>query len=222
MLTKVENNVALVLDVDGTIIDSYEGIIGCYLQSLKEHGYSHPESIPLRSVLGPPMGYSMARAGVPEDKVGELCATYMDHYLSEGWLKAAPYAGMKEFIMAAKEAGYVVATGTSKGTIGTKKVLSHFGLIDFFDFLGTAGTKGERPTKTDVIRYTLDNINAQFSLDKVIMIGDRMHDIEGARNNSLPVIAVEWGYGTDEERARADYRVATVPELERTINEWLA
>ncbi|MDO4911707.1 MAG: HAD-IA family hydrolase [Corynebacterium sp.] len=215
-------NVALLLDVDGTLVDSYEGVVNSYLQALESHGYTHPEGVEVRTILGPPMVQSLAAAGVSDADLEDVRKDYMHRYLSTGWLQADLYAGIEEFLQWAKAQDFILATATSKAETSTNMVLEHFGLREYFDFLGTAGDKGERPSKTDVIAYTLDNIKREFNIDTVIMIGDRKHDIEGAQNNSIPVIAVEWGYGTDQERASATYRAATTTDLERTINEWLA
>jgi phosphoglycolate phosphatase len=90
--------------------------------------------------------------------------------------------------------------------------------LKYFDVLGTATNDEKRNTKADVITYAmgeLQKINADLS--KVILIGDRIHDIEGARAHGIEVCLVKWGFGDEEEWAEADYLVSNAKELEEVL-----
>lgn len=73
--------------------------------------------------------------------------------------------------------------------------------------------------KADVIKYVLKS--KQIDNSKVIMVGDRKHDIIGAHENNLPCIGVLYGYGSLEElkKNQADYLVDTVAKLTSQLLE---
>lgn len=214
------NTMALLLDIDGTLVDSYEGVIGSYLYTLEKMGYSHPENIELRTILGPPMQRSLERAGIPPEDIEQARTIYTEHYLDTSWKEVSLYPGILDFLHWAKDNNFLLTTATSKGETSTHMVLDLFGITDLFTFIGNAGDNSERPTKTDVIAYTLDNINYDRNYDRAIMIGDRIHDYEGAKNNGIESIAVEWGFGSPEEYTHAFYQAKDPHDLERILNEW--
>jgi phosphoglycolate phosphatase len=108
---------------------------------------------------------------------------------------------------------------TSKPKPFAKKILEYFKLDHYFLFIGDATLDGNRSTKTDVIRYVLES-NQIKDLSRVRMIGDRKHDIEGARNSGISSIGVLYGYGdkAELESAGADYIVADIKELTRLLS----
>ena len=89
-------------------------------------------------------------------------------------------------------------------------------MLEHVDFLGAASNDGTRAKKVDVIRYVLDQAVPQ----RPLMIGDRLHDFEGAAAFNIPSVAVTWGYGASEEWDLADYVAGDAAELERIIREF--
>ena len=86
------------------------------------------------------------------------------------------------------------------------------------DFLGTADFAANRSEKTEVVAYALEGLAAQGAdLSRVLLVGDRIHDIIGARNNGIDVALVKWGFGTPEEWAQADHTVETAAELSALV-----
>ena len=126
-------------------------------------------------------------------------------------------SGIDTLLSELKDAGKKLVVATSKPEKYTIKILEHFNLISYFQFVAGATMDETRNTKTAVIEYALQHINA-VSKREVVMIGDRKHDIEGAKNNNIDSIGVLFGYGDRKEleQAGADYIVESVEEL-RTL-----
>ncbi|APT85156.1 HAD hydrolase-like protein [Corynebacterium aquilae] len=219
---------AVLMDVDGTMIDSYPGVVASYLAALEQVGASHPEAKPLRQVLGPPMVESFAEAGVVGADIEKARQAYMDAYRADGWTNASAYEGVGDFLQAMKDQQVVLATATSKGDFFTRKVLERAGLLDFFDVVATAGIPGVRefPTKADVVGDAVAQVRAVAAargLDAdepidFVMVGDRHHDISGAKTHGIDTVAATWGYGDEAEWAMARARAKDFSELGRVID----
>ena len=113
---------------------------------------------------------------------------------------------MRELLASWKEEGYQVVTATSKGEGFARAILEREGMLEHIDFLGAAQEDGPRRRKADVIAHVLDNVD----IGRGLMIGDRLHDIEGAAQFGLSTAAVTWGYGTQAEWDQA-WAVAHTP-----------
>lgn len=214
----------MLFDVDGTIVDSYPGVTTSFQLALEEAGYALPEGFPIRSILGPPLKSSFTNAGVPESQLEHLRRRYLHFYADEGrWQDYQLYPGMAELLRELAAEGYVLATATSKGEVMTNKLLEHAGLLDLFTVVGTAAEDGSRPTKTHVLAYTIDQLLAKMPdahISDMVLLGDRIHDIEGAANTGVASIAARWGYGTEEEWAGADYQADTPTDVKEIAHEW--
>ena len=112
-----------------------------------------------------------------------------------------------------------ILLATSKPEILAKQILDHFELSFYFDFIGGATFDDSRSSKKDVINYVLENCQLKNKLDKCIMIGDRKHDIEGAKANHISSAGILYGYGSKEEliQAKADYIVKDLKELQTVL-----
>jgi len=210
----------LLLDVDGTLIDSYPGIITSFVHALDQGGHPRPSDDFLRSVPGPPLEITLNRLGLTPEDNGATLHRYMEHYDTTGWAMSAPYPGIRDLLVSLKDQGFQLCTATSKSQPITERILEHHKLAELFTFIGAAtGPDGGRRSKRDVIAHVLDNVGLDEGSD-ILMIGDRIHDITGAAEFNIPTVAVTWGYGNAEEHQHA-HRVADTPaELERIIHDW--
>lgn len=210
------------LDVDGTLIDSFPGIRDGFFLALDALDMPYPDDDFVAHIPGPPMEETLARAGVPEDRLREAFTIYMDYARDTGWLQADPMPGMAELLPKLKEQGFYLATATSKGTAAARQILDHFGMLQHLDFLGTAQEDGPRRGKAKVIEYVLDSLDLHDRTEDIIMVGDRNHDIDGAGVFGIDTIAVTWGYGDPDEWARAKHTVSTADQLQEVILGWHA
>lgn len=216
----------VLIDVDGTIVDSLPAIAAAFRQALRAVDQPLPPESFIRRIPGPPMVQTLAALGLTEAQVSEAFSVYMDIQRAGGWRQAKLFSGWPELLAQWRAAGVRCATATSKGEYFARKTLAHLGLLDSFDFIGAAADDGSRQTKTEVLHYTLSCLGLPLQSTarpnhRVVMIGDREHDIDGAAQFGIPTIAVSWGYGADAELNRAD-AVATSPEhLDRLVREML-
>jgi phosphoglycolate phosphatase len=182
-----------------------------------------PELTPaeMQPFMGPPLRTTFQEIlGLSHEQTEECLAIYRDYYLKQGGaLDCELYPGIIETIQAAKAAGITNSLATSKALRGTTLVGEHFDFLKYFDVLGTAANDESRNNKTDVITYAfeeLEKIGADLS--RVILVGDRIHDVEGARHHNLEVVLVKWGFGNEQEWDLADYVVEDAQELKSLLS----
>jgi len=218
--TLVEMKYTTVLwDLDGTIVDSGPGIFDSFRKTFDALGQPHPTDAQLRTFIGPPMRETFSvHLGYSPELTEKALTVYREFYHSGGATNALLYQGVPEVIAASKAAGAANSLATSKALRGAMVVGEHFDFLKHFDFFGTADFDANRFHKSDVIAYALDGLRSLgANLDRVILIGDRIHDVEGAREQGIEVALVQWGYGTPEEWAKADHRVANPAELTQLL-----
>jgi phosphoglycolate phosphatase len=214
------NYTTILWDLDGTIINSSPGVYESFNHTFKTLGMPELTPAEMKPFMGPPLRTTFGQIlGMNHEQTEEALAIYRDFYLKRGGaLNCHLYPGVIETIQKSKAAGVTNSLATSKAERGTKIVGEHFDFLKYFDVLGTASNDEKRNTKADVITYAmgeLQKINADLS--KVILIGDRIHDIEGARAHGIEVCLVKWGFGDEEEWAEADYLVSNAKELEEVL-----
>lgn len=211
MLGCVNSHTTLLLDVDGTLIDSFPGIRDGFLHALEVVGWDVPDDEFIARIPGPPMEETLASLGMDEPTRKRGLAAYMEFTHGGGWERAAVFPGIPDLLETWKSEGHRLVTATSKGEGFARAILKREGLLDYIDFLGAAQEDGPRRQKSDVIAYVLNNVNIPTGTG--LMVGDRLHDIEGAAQFDLPTAAVAWGYGTQDEWNHAAYLARTPNEL---------
>lgn len=212
----------LFVDVDGTLIDSFPGIRASYLHALDVMGWPVPSEDVIAKIPGPPMEESMRALGMSEEQAQRALQIYLEHYGEVGYAMSTPYPGMHDFLQHCRDAGYLLCTATSKGEAFARQALKMHDYLHFFDFLGAAEESGVRRSKAAVIKHVLQAMQLENHTATILMIGDRIHDIEGARQFGIDTVLVDWGYGTEEERNQARFRATNATELESIVNEWSA
>ena len=191
---------SILFDLDGTLTDSGEGIINCAILALEHYGLPIPDRDVMRTFVGPPLGDSFLRHGVPEDKIPEAIAIYRERYIPIGAFENTPYPGVRELLEELKTRGYTLFVATSKPETTSVKILEHFDLAKYFDRICGASNDLSRNSKEAVIEYLLE-LNGRT--DNMIMVGDTKFDIIGAKAHGIPAIGVSWGYGKVEEMVEA-------------------
>lgn len=209
----------ILFDLDGTLTDSAEGIINCVKYALDEMDRPIPTQSELIKFVGPPLYESFERfCGMEPEDVKEAVRLYRVRYADVGLFENSVYGGVPEMLERLKAAGKTLAVATSKPEVFAKRILEHFGLDGYFDFIGGASIGGTRNEKQEVILYTLENLGV-IDRSSVLMVGDRLHDILGAHNTGLDCMAVIYGYGSREEFEEygADYIAETAETVADTI-----
>jgi phosphoglycolate phosphatase len=203
----------ILFDLDGTLTNSAEGIQNGFRRALAAVGEPGPDEDLLRTILGPPMIDNLRAMGFDEAKAARAWQAYNTYYDEEGWRENAVFDGIEPVLAELASSGRRLAVATSKREHFAHRILTHFGLFHYFEFIAGASADGVRRAKTDVIGHALRNLGvaAQPGVDPgAIMVGDRHHDVLGAAHWGIPTIFVEWGYGAPGEADGARC-VATTP-----------
>ena len=200
--------VHVLLDLDGTLSDSSPGIARSLQHAFSTCGYEPPTDEQVRSVIGPPFEVSFPTLGIPVDDIERVIVAYRERYEDIGLFENEVYPGIAEMLDELAAAGFVVSLATAKPQTTAIRIVEHFGFAHHFAVqAGATDTVGTgRRTKAQVITHAL----AELGLDgdrrnghHAVMIGDRDHDVEGARHNGIDCIGVTWGFGSPAELSGA-------------------
>ncbi|UXA16295.1 HAD hydrolase-like protein [Mycobacterium sp. SMC-4] len=216
-LTPVRRGDLVLFDLDGTLTDSAEGIVASFRHALQVVGAPVPDGDLVSRIVGPPMHVTLGQLGLGE-RTDEAIAAYRADYLSRGWSMNRPFVGIAELLDDLQTAGVRMAVATSKAEPTAARILAHFGLDACFEVIAGASIDGTRAHKADVVAHALAALSPVP--DRVTMIGDRSHDVEGAAAHGIGTIVVGWGYGAAdfaESPGGALAHVATVAELREVL-----
>lgn len=205
----------LLFDLDGTLTDSGEGITRAVKYALEYFDIQVEDLNELRKFIGPPLRDSYKKFYNFNDEQAELgIKKFREYYVDKGIYENKVYDGVEETLKTLKDMGKKLIVATSKPESHANIVLNHFDLAKYFDFICGADLDETRVKKGDVIKYALETAGIA-DLDKTLMIGDREHDVIGARENGLKCIGVLYGYGDIVEltQARAFKVVKSPKEL---------
>ncbi|HEL1762202.1 TPA: HAD family hydrolase [Streptococcus suis] len=208
----------ILFDLDGTLTDSGQGILNSVAYALEKMGIEEPDAANLNRFIGPPLYESFSRFYQlsPEDTQSAVDA-FRVYFKEKGMFENQLYPGIIPLLEELRTVGKTLVIATSKPEIFAKQILEHFGIAHYFDVIAGASLDSSRISKADVIGYAINQLEAFPK--HAVMIGDREHDIEGARRHQLPAIGVLYGYGSKQEfeKAGATMIVETVQDLKRVL-----
>lgn len=205
----------ILLDLDGTITDPKIGITKSVQYALKSKGILIEDLDSLCRHIGPPLKTSfMEFYGFSEREAEELVEKYREYFKDTGIYENEVFEGMDELLRKLQAEGKRLITATSKPEVFAKRILEYFHLDQYFDDICGATLDSSRISKEDVIRYALEKNGIQ-DLSEVVMVGDREHDIIGARKVGIASLGVLFGYGSRQEleQAGATRLALTVAEV---------
>lgn len=205
----------ILLDLDGTITDPKVGITKSVQYALRSFGIEVNNPDDLCNFIGPPLRQSFRECyGFTETGANEAVEKYREYFIDKGIYENILYDGMDVLLKKLKELGKTLMLATSKPTVLAEQVLEYFQLDSFFAFVSGAELNGDRSEKSEVLRYAFEKNDIQ-DLSRCVMVGDRKHDILGARAVDIDSVGVEYGYGGYAElsEAGATYTVKSMNEL---------
>jgi phosphoglycolate phosphatase len=210
----------VLVDLDGTIMDSAPGIVGTLAVALAELGHPVPSPAEMVEFVGPPILDGLRDvAGLQGEQAEAVLDLYRARYTTGGAFDATPYPGVREALERLRELA-PLAVATSKPESTAIRILEHFGFAPLFTVIAGASDDEVRSTKADVITRALELlVAAGVDVSLPVMIGDRVHDVEGAAAHRIPAIVAGWGYGAPEEAAGAIAIAHDPGELLRLVAE---
>jgi phosphoglycolate phosphatase len=195
---------SVLLDLDGTLIDSQPGIRASCLVALRALGHEPDESFDIRHVIGPPLEEVMQTVlqAYGDDRVAEAVVAYRLHYGESGLLGSVPYPGVGQSLEAMKRNGLRIYLATSKRATFASRILDHLRFTDYFAGIHGSVPGGELDHKPELLAHIVSRHDLVPSHS--LMIGDRRHDIAGAHAVGMRGLGVLWGYGSRDELEAAD------------------
>ena len=216
----------ILFDLDGTLSDPYEGISKSYQYAFSRFGITIDDPDILKKFIGPPLREAFCAYGLDP---AEAIPVYRERYGTIGLYENTLYDGIVPLLERLTAAGHTLAIASSKAEVYVKRTAEHFGITKYFAFIGGSEFDGRRSDKAEVIRYVVAALSAgDFAPgitpgaasgsgdgSAIYMVGDREHDIIGAKKCGVTSVGVLYGYGSrgELEAAGADYIAEDIDAL---------
>ena len=214
---------AILFDLDGTIINSEEGITKCVQYALKAYGVDEPDLKKLLCFIGPPLEpVFQEKYGMTGQEAWDAVEKYRERFDVKGIFECCLYEGVEKVIRSLWERGYVLALASSKPEAACRRILKHFDLLRYFHEVVGSTLDGSISTKQEVLEE-LGRRMAHLAIgkDQMCLIGDTKYDAAGAKAFGIACIGVGYGFGTEQEllAAGAEAVFAGIEEVENYIEE---
>ena len=205
----------IIFDLDGTLTCSGEGIMKSAVVTFEHFGLTPPSESELLTFVGPPLRDSFLNHGIDNEHIDEAIRVYRGRYNTVGKFENFVYDGIEALLQRLKNDGHRLFVATAKPEEVSIEILEHFGLLQYFEKV--CGASPERIEKADIIKHLL---NSTPDIINAVMVGDTMTDVNGAKENNIPTVAVLWGYGDKAEISNFAYAVAeTTDELYEILKQ---
>ena len=208
----------LLFDLDGTLTDPFEGITRSVEYALNAFGIEVEDRRTLAPFIGPPLVESLTeRYGFTMENAVAAVAKYREYFAVKGLYENELFEGIPELLNDCRKAGYKISMATSKPTHYAKIIAEHFDIARYFDAIHGSSLDGSRITKSSVVAEAVREEG--LDPERALMIGDRRHDVEGAREHGIKTVGVLYGYGSFEEHtaAGAAYIAKDLDELRELL-----
>lgn len=215
----------IIFDLDGTLTDSHLGITRSVQHALSHFGIAVENLDDLRHFIGPPLRDSFLESyGFDEDQIITATRVYRERYGTVGLLENEMFPLTPALLQAASDTGATLAVASTKAEPYVHRILQHFGLDHHFTVMGGASLDHRIHSKADVIARVLAELPGPLQPQRTVMIGDREHDVFGARQHGIETISVRYGYAKpgELEAARPSAIADTMADLAEILGLTLA
>lgn len=211
----------ILFDLDGTLTDPKLGITSSVQYALRALGIEEPSLDKLEVFIGPPLSDSFREFyGLDEEQMITAVDKYRERFAAQGIFENEIYPGIPQMLADLKEKGKILAIASSKPTLFVERILDHFEIRKYFDYIVGSNMDGTRGRKEEVVEEALRQmlpvgVAPAKKRDIVAMVGDRKFDIEGAAAHGITSVGVSFGYAPEGEleQAGADFIVNSVQSL---------
>ena len=194
----------ILFDLDGTLTDSGEGITKSVQYALEKIEKPEPDLEKLRIFVGPPLMEQFQKyAGIDEETARRAVEIYRERYAPIGIYENELYPGIPEMLEGLKARGYKLGIASSKPENFVKIVADHFQISSYFDEIVGSEPDGTRTDKAQVVEEALRRMGFLNRKEQVILVGDKEHDVYGARKAGIECVAVSYGYSMKGELENA-------------------
>ncbi len=201
----------VIFDLDGTLMDTSSGILQAVRDTISEHGMPALTEEKIRTFIGPPIQWSFeAQYGISKEEALGMADTFRALYSTKHLLGAVPYSGIYDLLKAINERGIKSAIATYKREDYALRLLKHFHFDDYTDIM-YGGDNDGMLKKKDIIQKCIDTAGIS-NLEEVVMVGDTLHDSNGARELGVDFIGVSFGFGFHGDDAKGITNMANTPK----------
>lgn len=184
---------ALLFDLDGTLLDTSEGITSSVKYTIDCMGFEPISDERIKSFIGPPIQNTFKKVyNLNDEDTSKTAAIFRERYSTVDLLKAKPYDGVLETLAKLKKDGYYIGVATYKREDYAKKIVDHFGISQYCDVIEGSDFDGKL-SKADIINICIDKLNVSKS--EILMVGDTENDKIGAENAGVDFLPVTYGFG---------------------------
>jgi phosphoglycolate phosphatase len=184
-------------DLDGTLMDPQVGILACIRHALEALAVPSPDTDTLRQWIGPPLEASFTQLLRSPDQAQQAVALYRQRFATVGLYENTVYPAIPDLLHQLQTRGFPLYVVTAKPQVFAEKIVTHFHLAPYFQAIYGSQLDGTHAHKQDLIAHVLEELALPGTA--AVMVGDRHHDIQGAKANGLATIGVLWGYGSRVE-----------------------
>lgn len=209
----------LLFDLDGTLLDTMEGVVKCSQYALKAFDIDATLEF-LEIFMGPPLRYSfMTNYGFTDEEATIAISKYRERYDSIGWKESTPFPEVPSLLAKLKEAGYILGVATSKFEGYASMMLKHHKLDKYFDYITGSNIEETISTKDQVIEEALRRFGISNDRKSALMIGDMKYDIIGAQKTGLDSFGIYTGtaQANEHESAGATYIAYSFDEFKEKM-----
>lgn len=209
----------ILFDLDGTLTDSREGITKSVQYALDQIGIHEPDLTSLEHFIGPPLYDEFMRCyGFSPEVAKTAVAAYRERYNDIGWKENLLFDGIPAVLKALGDAVRKLGVASSKPKVFVERILNLFDIAQYFDVVSGATLDGKVSTKAQVLDCALNGLGVTDKA-QAVLVGDRMHDVEGAKAHGIDCVGVTFGFGGRQELAEAGaaHIVDTMDELQAVL-----
>ena len=188
-------------DLDGTLTDPKPGITGSIQYALGKLDVAVPTQDELTGCIGPPLRASFVALLGGEALADRAVELYRERFGDVGLYENRVYSDIEYILATLGRQPRRLFVATSKPRVFAERIIDHFGLAGHFEYVFGSELDGTRVNKGDLLAYAIETTSIDPS--QALMIGDRSHDIVGARHNGIRAIGVLYGYGSEQELVEA-------------------
>lgn len=194
----------IAFDLDGTLTNPESGLLSAFVYCFKKLGVPYDSKDSLKKYIGPPLYDEWQKDfGWSFEEASYAVEVFREYYNIYGWWDNEVYSGIEELLRELKASGKKLVVATSKPEVTAKKVLRHFGLDKYFDYIAGASMNGSEDLKWQILNRALSAVDAEKS--EAILVGDRKYDAEGAKICGIDSLGVLWGHGSRRELEAAGF-----------------
>jgi phosphoglycolate phosphatase len=198
-------------DLDGTLTDPKLGITRSIQYALSKLDYAAPAEDELTWCIGPPLRASLKKLLGTDAMAEKALSLYRERFADIGIFENEIYPGVEDILAVLARSGRRLFVATSKPSVYAERIIDHFKLKVYFERVFGSELDGRRSDKTELLDHALRTTRVDRS--QAIMIGDRSHDMIGARNNGMTAVGVLYGYGSKDELLGAGaHHICALPQ----------